>query len=225
MKKYVAFTALYFFFLQPVLAEKVLGRWSDGWYVGTVVEKINDKSKIVFDDGDQAIVQSTEIRPLNWTSGTRVQCNWKGNGSYFWATIISTSGDTISIRYDDKIEENTFVGRCREPLNNVSTPAQQQAKPPAAGKRPCVKEEFDLLVAIAANGGYEWNGTLATCTADESPGFAIYWANSPAGGVMQATLMSNPNRMQFTSGGSINLFCSKVINNLWQATGEKECRR
>lgn len=98
-------------------------------------------------------------------------------------------------------------------------------QPALAEKRKCVKEELDLLVAIAANGGYEWNGTLATCTADENPGFAIYWAGPAAGGVLSATLMSNPTRMQFTSGGSINLFCSKVINNLWQATGEKECSK
>jgi hypothetical protein len=80
-----------------------------------------------------------------------------------------------------------------------------------------------MLVAIAANGGYEWNGSLATCTADENPGFAIYWAAPAARGVMGATLTGNPARMQFTSGGSINLFCSMVINGIWQSTGEKKC--
>jgi hypothetical protein len=92
-----------------------------------------------------------------------------------------------------------------------------------AEKRKCVKDEFDMLVAIAANGGYEWNGSLATCTADENPGFAIYWAAPAARGVMGATLTGNPARMQFTSGGSINLFCSMVINGIWQSTGEKKC--
>lgn len=96
-------------------------------------------------------------------------------------------------------------------------------QPAFAEKRKCVKEEFDLLTAIAANGGYEWNGTLDSCTADENPGYAIYWAGPAAGGILSATLLGNPNRMQFTSGGSINLFCSMVINGVWQSTGEKKC--
>jgi hypothetical protein len=92
-----------------------------------------------------------------------------------------------------------------------------------AEKRKCVKEEFDLLTAMAANVGYEWNGTLGTCTADENPGFAIYWAGPAAGGVMSASLLSNPNRMQFTSGGTINLFCFMIKDGRWQSTGEKKC--
>jgi hypothetical protein len=37
-----------------------------------------------------------------------------------------------------------------------------------AQKRACEKAEFDLLVSLAEYGGYEWNGTLATCSADGS---------------------------------------------------------
>ena len=92
-----------------------------------------------------------------------------------------------------------------------------------AETRKCEKGEFDLLVGIAANGGYEWNGTLATCTADENPGFVIYWAAPAARGVMVASYKGNPARIQFTSGASINLFCSMVINGIWQKTGEKNC--
>jgi len=40
---------------------------------------------------------------------------------------------------------------------------------------------------------------------------------------MSATLLSNPNRMQFTSGGSINLFCFTIQDGRWQSTGEKKC--
>ena len=97
------------------------------------------------------------------------------------------------------------------------------SQPAFAEKRKCAKEEFDLLTAMAANVGYEWNGILDTCTADENPGFAIYWAGPAAGGVMSATLLSNPNRMQFTSGGSVNLFCFTIQDGRWQSTGEKKC--
>jgi hypothetical protein len=107
-------------------SEKILGQWADGWYVGTVVEKSNGKAKILFDDGDQATVPLSGVRALDWSVGTRLQCNWRGAGGYYWATIIARSGEKISVRYDDKIEESTVIGRCRVPLNNASKPSQQQ---------------------------------------------------------------------------------------------------
>jgi hypothetical protein len=122
--------AFYFFCSMPLAlgAEKILGRWSDGWYVGTVVEKSSDRAKIFFDDGDQAIVPLSGIRPLDWTAGTRLQCNWKGAGAYYWAMILARNGEKISVRYDDKVEETTVIGRCRVPLNNASAPSQQQGR-------------------------------------------------------------------------------------------------
>jgi hypothetical protein len=91
-----------------------------------------------------------------------------------------------------------------------------------AQKRECVNEEFNLLSQMAKSAGYEWPGTLKTCTADENPGFAIYWSGPATGGAMNATLMGNPNRMQFTRGGSIRLFCMQVVGGQWVATG-KDC--
>lgn len=92
-----------------------------------------------------------------------------------------------------------------------------------AQKRACEKAEFDLLVGLAEYGGYEWNGTLATCSADEFTGGAVYWAAPAAGGVMGATLSYNPNKLQFTSGGAIRVFCAMVVGGLWRPTGEKNC--
>lgn len=91
-----------------------------------------------------------------------------------------------------------------------------------ADPRPCVKAEYDLLSQMATSAGYNWGGTLATCSADENPGFAIYWARPAAGGVMQATLLGNPDRMQFTQGGAIRLFCMRVTGGRWQESG-KDC--
>lgn len=96
------------------------------------------------------------------------------------------------------------------------------AQPALAQKRACVKDEFNLLSQMAKSAGYEWPGTLKTCTADENPGFAIYWSGPASGSAMNATLLSNPNRMQFTRGGSIRLFCMQVVGGKWVATG-KDC--
>jgi hypothetical protein len=98
------------------VSEKVLARWSDGWYVGTVLQKVGDRFKIVFDDGDEALVPQSGIRPLDWSAGTRLQCNFKGSGRYFPGIITQKSGLRITIKYDDGDQEVTLMGRCRVPF-------------------------------------------------------------------------------------------------------------
>lgn len=95
---------------------KILAKWSDGWYVGTVVQEDGDTFGVIFDDGDVALVAKSGIRPLDWRAGTRVQCNWQGAGIYYWGTIVQLSASSVSIHYDDGDKEVTVVGRCRTPL-------------------------------------------------------------------------------------------------------------
>jgi hypothetical protein len=97
-------------------ADKVLARWSDGWYVGTVVKKVADGLQVVFDDGDEAVLPASGIRPLDWAAGTRVQCNFKGAGIYYWGVIEERGGVRLSILYDDGDREVTILGRCRVPF-------------------------------------------------------------------------------------------------------------
>ncbi len=101
-------------FAQP--SDKILARWTDGWYVGTLLQKIGDRYKVVFDDGDEALVPQSGIRPLDWGAGSRVQCNFRGSGRYFWGRIVQKSGGRVSIDYDDGDKEVTLIGRCRVPL-------------------------------------------------------------------------------------------------------------
>lgn len=96
-------------------SEKVLAIWSDGWYVGTVVQKIGDKYKVVYDDGGEALLHQPGIRPVDWGVGSRVQCNFQGKGYYYWGRIMQKSGERISIDYEDGAKEVTLIGRCRVP--------------------------------------------------------------------------------------------------------------
>lgn len=93
--------------------EKVLARWIDGWYVATIVQKVGPNYQVIFDDGDQATVPPSGIKPLNWRPGSRVECNWKGLGSYYSGTIRQMDGLKISMDYDDGSKEITLIGRCR----------------------------------------------------------------------------------------------------------------
>jgi hypothetical protein len=89
-----------------------------------------------------------------------------------------------------------------------------------ASKEACPREEYDMLKSMAEHEGFDWTGTLKSCTVTRSDVAQIYWADSPRGGVTQATVWRN--RVQFTSGGSINLVCYRISGGRWVASG-KDC--
>lgn len=94
--------------------DRVLGKWSDGmWYPATVGSVSGSKVSLKFDDGDKATVDADDVRAIHWKVGTKVQCNWKGKGSYYKGVISSKNGESVHIKYDDGDEEDTTIGRCR----------------------------------------------------------------------------------------------------------------
>jgi len=98
------------------IGDKVLGRWSDGWYVAKLIEKSAANARVIWDDGSENVLPLSSIRPITWTVGSRVACNWKHKGAYYPGVITSKNNDVIEIRYDDGDRENTLIDRCRVPL-------------------------------------------------------------------------------------------------------------
>ena len=134
---------------------RVLGQWSDGyWYPATVQSTHNGQYTLTFDDGDSATVYSNQVTPLNWTTGSRVQCNWLGKGKYYSGTITSQRGHNIHVSYDDGDQENTSVGRCRASKATASTAHQQQVQSIRESSRHVPDDPQDFLNAIERNRGY-----------------------------------------------------------------------
>jgi hypothetical protein len=93
----------------------VLGNYRDAgyWYPG-VIEKIRGRQIVLrYDDGDRETVSIDAVRPYNWAIGRKVQCNFKGQGTWYPGTIASLAGERIGIDYDDGDTETTKTGRCR----------------------------------------------------------------------------------------------------------------
>ena len=94
--------------------DRVLGQWGDGyWYPAQVAEADGTNFSVAFDDGDTAVLPAVKIRRINWTVGTKVQCNWQNKGGYYSGTITEMDGESIHISYDDGDQEDATISICR----------------------------------------------------------------------------------------------------------------
>jgi len=94
--------------------DRVLGQWHDGlWYPATISSASGNGLHLAFDDGDRRTANPSQVRPIDWNVGTRVQCNWKGRGKYYPGVIGRKDGDQVFINYNDGDKELTTIGRCR----------------------------------------------------------------------------------------------------------------
>jgi hypothetical protein len=92
----------------------VLARWKNGqyWFPGIIQSVSGDRLTIKYDDGDRETLKVNDVKPYNWTIGSRVECNFRGSGWYA-GKITALGGEKLSIAYDDGDKENTRTGRCR----------------------------------------------------------------------------------------------------------------
>lgn len=93
----------------------VLARFKGGehWYPG-IVERINGgRVTVAYDDGHRETLNLSGGRPYDWAISRRVECNFKGAGTWYPGVIASLAGETVGINYDDGDRERTKTGRCR----------------------------------------------------------------------------------------------------------------
>ncbi len=93
----------------------VLARYKGGqfWFPGIIQAVNGERVTVAYDDGDRETLNLANVRPYNWAIGTRVECNFKGAGTWFPGVIASLSGGNVGIDYDDGDKERTKTGRCR----------------------------------------------------------------------------------------------------------------
>ena len=98
-----------------VQGDWVLGNYKGAgyWFPGVVEKNASGKVTIRYDDGDRETVSMANIRPYDWMIGTKVECNFKGQGNWYSGKSSSLAGEKIGIAYDDGDKETTKTGRCR----------------------------------------------------------------------------------------------------------------
>ena len=96
--------------------ERVLAEWpheKEWGYPGTVVSQDGALHEVQFDDGDRALLEERQVRPLAMKDGDRVQCRWKGGTAYYPGVLKSVSGAAFQIDYDDGDRERSAVSMIR----------------------------------------------------------------------------------------------------------------
>jgi hypothetical protein len=95
--------------------DRVLAVWpADGmWYPARVADVSGRAVKVAYDDGDVAVVDAADVRAIDWHKGSRLQCNWKNQGAYYWGRVAVMSGEQITFHYDDGYTETMTISRCR----------------------------------------------------------------------------------------------------------------
>lgn len=95
----------------------VLARWQRGnYYYPAVVQSHSDGIiRLHYDDGSTESVFEKDnlVRPYDWASGSRIQCQWSHDNQWYAGNITSLSGGTLVIRYDDGVSESRPTGKCR----------------------------------------------------------------------------------------------------------------
>ncbi|MEQ4618882.1 MAG: tudor domain-containing protein [Corticimicrobacter sp.] len=93
----------------------VLGNFQGAgrWYPGIVQSTSGGQVIVLYDDGDTEILPASRVRHYNWMVGTRVECNYQNQGTWYPGKIASLSGERVGINYDDGDKEITRTGLCR----------------------------------------------------------------------------------------------------------------
>jgi hypothetical protein len=95
--------------------DRVLAVWpADGmWYPARISAVSGREVEVAYDDGDIATLDAADVRAVDWGPGSRLQCNWKNQGAYYWGQVATMAGEQVTFHYDDGAVETMTLGRCR----------------------------------------------------------------------------------------------------------------
>jgi hypothetical protein len=99
------------------IGDRVLARWLDFfWYPGTILAIGERGIHVLYDDGDQRIVQEIMLMPLVLEEGEHLYVRPKNEPQriYSPATVLRVEGERLDVEFEDATHEtNTRVTRAR----------------------------------------------------------------------------------------------------------------
>jgi hypothetical protein len=109
------------------VGDRVLARWLDFyWYPGTILNMGQRGIHVLYDDGDQRVVQEAMLMPLAIEEGEQIYIRPKNEPQrlYSQATVLHAHGEMLDVEFEDAtLENNTRVSRARFWRCPVGVPA------------------------------------------------------------------------------------------------------
>lgn len=86
-----------------VETERILARYSNGWwYIGDLEKKGQKTATVKWLDGTTFNAPLEDLKRFDWSIGSRIQCKYKKDNHYYWGTINSWDGwDNLTIKWQD----------------------------------------------------------------------------------------------------------------------------
>lgn len=99
------------------VGDRVLARWVDlYWYPANLLAIGVKGYHVLYDDGDQRVVQEAQLMPLSFEEGEKIYAPRKGHPpkTYAVGTIARVAGEVVDIDFEDgERENNVRVSRAR----------------------------------------------------------------------------------------------------------------
>lgn len=97
------------------IGDRVMADWSGDtyYYPGTVILIEENRYFVIFDDFDREWLDTDLLRPEDIDAGSRVECRWEGDFTYYPGTVRKRVKEAIHVLYDDGDEEFTTIAHIR----------------------------------------------------------------------------------------------------------------
>ena len=111
------------------IGDRVLGRKGSEpfWYAGTVRHIDGHRSYVIFDDGDDALVEASRLRKLELKEGDHLLARLPTEREFTPAALLGWDDDKVHVRWDGGEENWTGYGMIR-------WPSEGQPRQPAAAR-------------------------------------------------------------------------------------------
>jgi len=83
--------------------QRALANWQGKgkFYSCTITRIAGKKVSLKYDDGYTETTSTDRLKPLDWTVGAKVECNWKAKGKYYNCSIKAVTKTKYEVLYSD----------------------------------------------------------------------------------------------------------------------------
>jgi hypothetical protein len=141
------------------VGERIFGRkgQEDCWYTGTIRHVDGERFYVIFDDGDDALLESKRLKSLDLHIGDQVFARLPMEMDFKPARIIAWDDDKIRVQWANGAEDWTSYGMIRlQPHAEVVPVLQEQSWTAGARVFACWHDLFWYPGVVLANNGEQY---------------------------------------------------------------------